>query len=44
MSSFGVRNELRHYNQRRRNERIQNGIAALFFVGFVVYIVMGMLP
>jgi hypothetical protein len=34
-------NELHRFNQRVRTERIQNGLAKLFFVAFAVYIVMG---
>jgi threonine/homoserine/homoserine lactone efflux protein len=41
MSTIGHYNELRRYNAQRRAERIQNRIAAAFFVAFAVYIILG---
>lgn len=40
-TTFGHRNELRRHAQQVRSERIQNRMAAVFFVGFIVYVLWG---
>lgn len=41
---FGYQNELRAYNARIRNQRINAAIAKLFGIGIVAFIVLAALP